>query len=196
MLWSVRCYLWLLFCVIYVWFAVVVLVCYVCFICELVVICCSVSLAECNISHILGLKVCCRERKRNYSVQKWECNDEVYVSDGVSVHRRCWLKVRKESSVDCYRYISARPNSHLAGSELEIGKRSNSNWTISAFFDIQTWNTKTLVVDKVDFFFFVFTVNLLELLKIKSITATAMPVSYAWCINDLLQRALGNVRKL
>ena len=66
-----------------VWFALVV--CFsslhVCFIYKLVVICCSVSVAECNISHILGLKVCCLQRKRNYTAQK-ECNvDEVYLRD-------------------------------------------------------------------------------------------------------------------
>ena len=66
----------------------------VCFIFKVVVACCSVCLAECNISHILGLKLCCRKRKRNYTAQKWECNvDEVYLRDTVSVHYRCWLKV-------------------------------------------------------------------------------------------------------
>jgi len=49
-------------CYLSVWFALVACVSslHVCFICKLVVICCIVSLAECNISHVLGLKVCCR----------------------------------------------------------------------------------------------------------------------------------------
>jgi hypothetical protein len=42
----------------------------VCFIFNVVVTCCNVCLVECNISHILGLKLCCRKRKRNYTAQK------------------------------------------------------------------------------------------------------------------------------
>ena len=140
------------------WFAVVVCVnsLRVCFICELVVICCSVSVAECNIYHIWGLKLCW-QRKRNYTAQKWECHvDEVYLRNRVLVRCRCWLKTGKGSSVNRYRYVSARPNLHLAGCVLEIGKRSNSNWTVSAFCDTQTRNTKTVVVDTVDFFFCIY----------------------------------------
>ena len=62
----------------------------VCFVCRLVVICCSDFLAVCNISHILGFDVCCRNRKRNYTAKNRESDvDKMYLRDRVSVLSRC-----------------------------------------------------------------------------------------------------------